>query len=254
MQVRIVGGHGGLTPDTRMTSYLIDGKLLIDAGSVASGLKIDEQALIENILISHSHLDHIGELGYLCDNCFGMKDVPFEVFSCEEVKNSILTNVMNDYIWPNFSHIPTKENPTIRFHALEMEKPCKIDGYKVVPVKVNHPAGGTGFIIEKGRQALLFTLDTGPTDKIWELAKNYPNLKAIFTEVSFPNAMQKLADVSCHHTPNSLKKEMSKMPADIPIFIGHLKPGYQAQLYKEIDKIGDERITVMGSDNVNFVF
>ncbi len=254
MQVRIVGGHGGLTPDTRMTSYLIDGKLLIDAGSVASGLKIDEQVLIENILISHSHLDHIGELGYLCDNCFGMLNKPFDVYSCEEVKNSILNHVMNDYIWPNFSKIPSVENPMIRFHALTMESVCKIGSYKVMPIKVNHPAGGTGFIVEKGKQALLFTLDTAATDRIWEFAKNYPNLKAIFTEVSFPNSMQKLADISCHHTPNSLLKEIKKMPADIPIFVGHLKPSYQAQLVKEIEALGDERITMMASDNVNFVF
>lgn len=254
MQVRIVGGHGGLTPDTRMTSYLIDGKLLIDAGSVASGLKIDEQALIENILISHSHLDHIAELGYLCDNCFGLLKKPFDVYSCEEVKNSLLNHVMNDYIWPDFSKIPSVENPIIRFHALEMETVSKIGSYKVTAVKVNHPAGGTGFIVEKGKQALLFTLDTAATDQIWNVAKNYPNLKAIFTEVSFPNSMQKLADLSCHHTPNSLKKEMSKMPADVPIFIGHLKPAYQAKLVQEIEDIGDERITVMASDNLNFVF
>jgi hypothetical protein len=45
MMVRIVGGHGGVSPGFRATSYLIDGKLLIDAGSVASGLQIDEQVL-----------------------------------------------------------------------------------------------------------------------------------------------------------------------------------------------------------------
>ena len=62
MLVRIIGGHGGVSPGFKNTSYLIDGKLLIDAGSVASGLQIDQQVLIDNILISHSHLDHISDL------------------------------------------------------------------------------------------------------------------------------------------------------------------------------------------------
>jgi hypothetical protein len=43
------------------------------------------------------------------------------------------------------------------------------------------------------------------------------------------------------------------MPADIPIFIGHLKPGYQATLYKEIENIGCSRISLLGSDNSNYV-
>ena len=73
MLVRVIGGHGGVAPGYKATSYLIDGKLLIDAGSVASGLIIEEQVQIDNILISHAHLDHITDLAFLSDNCFGLK-------------------------------------------------------------------------------------------------------------------------------------------------------------------------------------
>ena len=54
MIVRIVGGHGGVSSGFRATSYLIDGKLLIDAGAVASGMTIDEQVLIDNIFFGSS--------------------------------------------------------------------------------------------------------------------------------------------------------------------------------------------------------
>lgn len=37
MVVKVIGGHGGASPGFRTTSYLIDGVLLLDAGSVASG-------------------------------------------------------------------------------------------------------------------------------------------------------------------------------------------------------------------------
>ena len=56
MLVRIIGGHGGVSPGFKATSYLIDGKLLIDAGSVASGIQIEEQAHIDYILISQAIL------------------------------------------------------------------------------------------------------------------------------------------------------------------------------------------------------
>ena len=46
MQVKIIGGHGGVTKNYHATSYLIDESILIDAGSVASGLDIQEVTIL----------------------------------------------------------------------------------------------------------------------------------------------------------------------------------------------------------------
>jgi ribonuclease BN (tRNA processing enzyme) len=254
MMVRIVGGHGGVSPGFRATSYLIDGKLLIDAGSVASGIQIDEQVLIDNILISHSHLDHISDLAFLSDNCFGLKGKPFEIHTHKPVREAIKTHLLNDIIWPDFTKLPSKENPTLHFNDLTDEKSFTVGDYKVLPVRVNHPGDALGFIVEKGNTAIVFTQDTGPTERIWELAKNYKNLKAIFTEVSFPNKLQQIAIDSQHHTPATLNREINKMPADVPIFLGHLKPNYQPLLFQEIDEIGNDRISLLGSDDTSYVF
>lgn len=256
MLVRIIGGHGGLAPGFRNTSYLIDGKLLIDAGSVASGLRIEEQNQIDNILISHSHLDHISDLAFLCDNCFGMKSAPFYVYSSPTVRHSILAHLMNDVIWPDFTRIPSKKNPTMQFSDLKNEQILQLGEYKIMPVKVNHPGEAMGFIVERTDKdvSVLFTQDTGPTDRIWEIAKSYKNLKAIFTEVSFPNSLAQVAADSCHHTSKTMEGEILKMPKDIPIFLGHLKPNYQAQLFQEISQLNNERITVLSSDDTSYVF
>ncbi|PIP92577.1 MAG: hypothetical protein COW00_08305 [Bdellovibrio sp. CG12_big_fil_rev_8_21_14_0_65_39_13] len=254
MIVRIIGGHGGVSPGFRATSYLIDGKLLIDAGSVASGLQINEQVLIDNILISHSHLDHVCELAYLSDNCFGLKDKPFEIHTTKVAMDNVRKHLLNDEIWPDFSKLPNKEKPTIRFNEIQSEKTFQLGEYKITPVPVNHPAGGHGFIIEKRNSQIVFTQDTGPTDRIWELAHKLTHLKAIFTEVSFPNKLQKVADDSFHHTPNSINEEIKKMPVDVPIFLGHLKPNYQTELFQEIDALKNDRISLFGSDDTQFVF
>ena len=177
MIVKIVGGHGGVSPGYRATSYLIDGKLLIDAGSVASGIPIAEQAQIDNILISHSHLDHISDLAFLADNCFGMKGKPFEIWTNNEVKTNVMTHLLNDAIWPDFTKLPTAKDPTLRFNTFESGETKQIGDYKVTAVKVNHFAGSLGFIVEKDDTAIVFTQDTGPTDKIWEIAKTLKNLK-----------------------------------------------------------------------------
>ena len=51
MEVKVVGSHGGVAQGFGATSFLIDGKLLIDAGSVATSLSLDQQLKVENILI-----------------------------------------------------------------------------------------------------------------------------------------------------------------------------------------------------------
>lgn len=253
MLIKIIGGHGGSAPGFRTTSYLVDGKLLIDAGSVASGLPVADQKNIDNILISHPHLDHIGDLAFLCDNCFGMRGGPFNVYSNPLVKRAILQHLFNDVIWPNFSKLPSVKHPTIAFHEIIPEKILQLDDYRILPVTVNHPGDGMGFIVEKNHSAVVFTLDTGPTERIWELAKGYSNLKAIFSEISFPNHLQKVASASFHHTPQTFLLEMKKMPSSVPIFVGHLKPGFQLELSQEIASLGSSRISILSSDNANYV-
>lgn len=254
MLVRIIGGHGGVSPGFKATSYLIDGKLLLDAGSVASGIQIEEQSNIDHILISHAHLDHISDLAFLADNCFGLKGRPFEIYANSPVREAIKTHLLNDVIWPDFTKLPNSENPTLRIHDVKPEMQLVLGDYRIMPIPVNHSTGALGFIIERKNASVVFTQDTGPTDKIWEYAREVKNLKAIFTEVSFPNSMAKVATASQHHTPATMKEEIKKMPKDVPIFLGHLKPNFQSQLFKEIAELGDERITILGSGDTSYVF
>ena len=46
MRLRILGCHGGESPTHRATSFLIDDKLLLDAGSMTRGLTVEEQIAI----------------------------------------------------------------------------------------------------------------------------------------------------------------------------------------------------------------
>ncbi|EQC44315.1 MBL fold metallo-hydrolase [Bacteriovorax sp. Seq25_V] len=254
MIVKVIGGHGGVSPGYRATSYLIDNKILIDAGSVASGIPIVEQAQIDHILISHSHLDHISDLAFLADNCFGMKGKPFMIYTNKEVETNVMSHLLNDAIWPDFTKLPSAKEPTLKFNNFEAGQTITLGEYKVTAVAVNHFAGSLGFIIEKDGASIVFTQDTGPTDEIWKVASGVRNLKGIFSEVSFPNSLMQIAIDSRHHTPSTMKEEIKKMPKDVPIFLGHLKPNFQEQLYQEIGSLNEPRITILGSDNSNFVF
>ncbi len=254
MKIQVLGGHGGLAKGFSTTSFLIDEKLLIDAGSVAGALTIEQQTQIDHILISHCHLDHIKDLAFISDNCFGLKGKPFEVYTHKTVKKIIKDHFLNDIIWPDFTLLPDDKNPTMTIHAVDEEKSFQLADYKITPVKVNHAYDAMGFIIEKGEISVLFTLDTGPTDRIWELALKVKNLKAIFTEVSFPNHLKKVAEISDHHTPESIEQEITKMPPGIPIILTHLKPNYRDVILKEMKGIGQGRVKVLEKDGEVFNF
>lgn len=254
MKIQVLGGHGGSARGFATTSYLIDDKLLIDAGAVASTLSVEEQARIDHILISHCHLDHIKDLAFICDNCFGMRPKPFEVYTHATVKAIIKKHLLNDIVWPDFTVLPNAAEPTMRINAVESEKTFGLGEYKITPVKVKHDHDAMGFIVEKGDTAVLFTLDTGPTERIWEVGAGFKNLKAIFTEVSFPNELQKVADVSNHHTPQTIQRELAKMPANIPVILTHLKPNFQNDILKQMEKLGEKRIKILEEDGTVFDF
>jgi cAMP phosphodiesterase len=254
MKVKVLGGHGGVTIGFQATSFLIDDELLIDAGSVASTLSIDRQSHIKHILISHSHLDHIKDLAFLCDNCFGLRPQPFDVWTHPTVIKIIRQHLFNDTVWPDFSVLPNAKNPTIRFNEILPETSQQIGSYRVTGIPVQHPNDAMGFIVEREGKALLFTCDTGPTERIWQVAKNYPHLKAIFTEVSFPNRMAKVAQLSDHHTPESLGVELAKMPPGINVILTHMKPNYKGELEQEIAELHDPRLQMLMRDGAEFQF
>jgi cAMP phosphodiesterase len=254
MKIKVLGGHGGLAKGFETTSILIDNVLLVDAGSVASHLSIEQQTKIENILISHCHLDHTKDLAFICDNCFGLRPKPFQVHTHATVSKIIKEHLLNNIVWPDFTALPNITNPTMVINSINPEEVLHLGDFKVTPIRVNHPHDAMGFIIEKGSSAVLFSLDTGPTDRIWEIAHQTKNLKAIFTEISFPNELQKVADLSAHHTPFSMTKEILKMPKNIPIIFSHLKPNYRQDILKQIKEMGEARISVLEKDGEVFHF
>jgi len=67
MELRILGCHGGETPKHKTSSFLLDGRVGLDAGAVTSMLTLEEQKKIDACLVSHAHLDHIKDLATLAE-------------------------------------------------------------------------------------------------------------------------------------------------------------------------------------------
>jgi hypothetical protein len=93
--------------------------------------------------------------------------------------------------------------------------PVQADGLKITPVKVNNVVPTFGYIVDDGKSAVIFVGDSGPTDRLWEVAHQTRGVSAVFMEACFPNSMTRLADVALHLTPEMFGREVAKMSASV---------------------------------------
>jgi ribonuclease BN (tRNA processing enzyme) len=251
MKIRILGCHGGVAPGYRTSCYMINNRFLIDAGSAASALAPKRQAEIEDIFITHPHIDHIKDICFLVENTFYASRAVINLRSTPEILKSIHQHMLNDILWPDFSKIYVDDKQTkalIRFCPLEQN--YLHEGLRVRHIRVNHPGDAIGYILDDGHQQVLFSGDTGPTDDLWRLASECKNLRAVFTEISFPNSMDRLARASGHFTIDQLLNDLKKLNnPKVPIYIAHFKPRFFEELMDEFHRLAPERMSLLHQED-----
>lgn len=250
MRLRVLGCHGGESTMHRNTCFLVDDTMLLDAGAVTRGLPVSEQAKIDSVILSHSHLDHIRDLPLLADNVIGVRKKPVDIYCTGPTQNALKKHIFNNQIWPDFTQIPNPadpDNPTIRIHKIDSGKSFRVGPYEVRTIKVQHPVDSQAIFVTSKGKTLVFVGDTGPTDKLWRELNKLEDLKALLFEVSFPNHMQKLAEVSGHFTPEMLQEELKKFDPKKPVRIHlfHLKPGFHDVLKAQVAALDDPRLVIL---------
>lgn len=251
MELRVLGCHGGETPNHRTTSFLVDDRIALDAGAITSRLELSEQMKLEGVLVSHAHMDHIRDLATLADNRCQLDAPPLVVAGTAATLEALKLHFFNDRLWPDFSEIPSKSQPTVIFHELPLDRPSTLLGYDVTAVAVNHTIDAAGLVVSNATGAIGFSGDTGPTDRLYEILNATANMKALLMEVSFPNELQKLATMSGHHTPQTLAVDLAKLtaPCDLEVLLYHIKPPFQADVERECAKLRNLDLRVLALDD-----
>jgi len=242
MRLQVLGGFGGESRDCRMTCLLINGSIALDAGSLSQVLSIERQVEVHSILLSHSHMDHTNSLPFFIENVYGKSERPIEIHASEATVYAIRKYLFNNATWPDFTRLPNHLLPAMRFTEFESEGPLTIDGVTFTPIPVDHLVPTHGFLIEQDGVAVLWSSDTGPTQRLWEVANRTPNLKAVCIETSFDNSLQEVADISLHLTPRTLEIELRKLQKRVPILVHHLKPPCVEKIHEEVRRLGNPDI------------
>lgn len=252
MKIRVLGASGSEMPGYNLPAFLIDNKILMDAGTIGLSLNDNEQWRIKHILLTHAHIDHIKGIPFFLDNLIiKNKRHTVTIISGREVLEDIKRNIFNDRIWPDFTKIPSADEPVLRFLTISPSHPLNIDGYRVFAEKMNHAVTDYGYIIEgRDKRAVAYTGDTGPTDLFWKMVSLH-NVRCLIIETSLPNSMSELASKSGHLSASLLKEELSKLDTTPPLIgISHVKPQFLSLIKKEIKALGFNNARILRDGEV----
>ncbi|MFL9924781.1 3',5'-cyclic-nucleotide phosphodiesterase [Herbaspirillum lusitanum] len=254
MRVEILGCSGGIGGNTmRTTSMLIDQDILIDAGTGVSDLPLVALAAIDHVFITHSHLDHIACLPFILDSVGDMRNTPLTMHATQATQDIIRRHIFNWQIWPDFSEIPSPENPFLRFNTIEVGKSLRIGHRSITALPANHTVPAVGYQLEdlRSHASLVFSGDTTSCDALWKMVNEIPNLRYLILEAAFPDKLRELAMMSKHLCPSLLLEELEKLQSDPEILVTHAKPGQSDQIEKELRAgAGQRRIKMLAMESV----
>jgi len=234
--IRFLGVGGSKSSIDGTTCVQVSYDTLIDGGNIISILKNDSK-YIDNIFLTHSHLDHIGDIPYLLDVNFQFMKKPLTIYALKETIDTLKNSIFNNDIWPDFTKIKLLHNDefALKFVEIEFNKTYKLQDVSLTPIEVNHTVLTCGYIIEKDYFTTLYVTDTYLCDNISTVISQ-KNIDSLIIDCSYPSSMKELAKSSKHLTPVLLKEQLDGL--DIDIYITHIKSNYKDQVEKEIADLG----------------
>lgn len=249
MKLTVLGCSGGIGGrHLRTTSLLADDDILIDAGTGAGELELEQLMRIDHVFLTHSHLDHVACLPLIVDTVGELRNRPLIVYVTEETRKILHEHIFNWLIWPDFTVLPTPEQPFMRFQTVKVGDTIRLGTRCVTVLPAEHTVPAVGYQLDSGSNSLVFTGDTTVNDAFWEQVNRIGNLRYVLIETAFPDKDAALALLSKHLCPQLLVSELNKLTGDPEIFLTHLKPAQIEQILLEVAADGS-RFTPQALEN-----
>jgi ribonuclease BN (tRNA processing enzyme) len=242
---------GRATPAQRLTCFLIDDRVSVDAGSIGLALTEEQRHTVRDVIVTHPHMDHIASLPIFVDDLFGELKEPIRIHGTAEVIELLERDVFNDNVYPRFAQLKNQHGPVMKYVPFQTGQEFSVAHLRVTAVDVNHIVPTVGLVVSDGESTVAFSSDTAETEEFWNVVNRAPHLEALFIEASFPNSMRELAKVSKHLTPEMVAQELGKLNHNgLDILAVHLKTAYRSTLIKELEALGIEKLSVMEAGRV----
>lgn len=237
---------GHATLEQRLTCFLIDESVAVDAGSIALAVSGPQRDRVRDIIVTHLHMDHIASLPIFIDDLFPTLKAPVRVYATPEVISLLERDIFNWNVYPRFSELKNEFGPVMEYVPIPIGQEFKVAHLTVTAIPVNHIVPTVGLVVSDGKATVAFSSDTSETEEFWRLLNRTPSVQALLIEASFPDSMAQLADVSRHFTPASLRRELAKLDHNgLEILAVHIKPAYRQTIINELSALKVPGLGVM---------
>jgi cAMP phosphodiesterase len=238
--------QGHATSEQRLTCFLIDECVAVDAGSIALALTSEQREKVRDRIVTHPHMDHIASLPIFIDDLFETLKSPVRIHATAEVIDLLERDIFNWNVYPRFSELKNEYGPVMQYVPIPAGKEFRVAHLTVTAVTVNHIVPTVGLVVSDGRSIVAFSSDTAETDEFWNVLNRAPRIDALLIEASFPDSMAKLAEVSRHFTPASLQRDLRKLNHNgLDILAVHIKPAYRQMVIDELKALDVPGLGVM---------
>jgi cAMP phosphodiesterase len=236
---------GALSPKQHFQCLVINGTVAIDAGSLANAVTSAERVTIRDVVLTHSHLDHIAGLPLFIDDLFPVLTEPIRVHAVREVIEALETHIFNWQIYPRFSELKNRYGEVIEYAEIFPGTEFEVKGLKFLPIAVNHNVPSMGFLISDKDSSIAITGDTAEMTEFWDIVNGHAPLDALFVECAFPNEFDELSTISHHLTPQKLGNELRKFnDRNCPIYVINIKPAYRSAVVSQLETLGVENLRI----------
>lgn len=241
MRLEVLGCSGGLGRGARLTAFAIDGRLILDAGHLATLRPTAPEALV----LSHAHLDHLLHLPMLLTSRILKDCATLTVAGERETLRRLREGLMGGEVYPDHHDQPTASGAPVACYRTVDEQPFSLAGYRLQPLRMTHPLPCLAFAVraEAGGAGALIGGDTSDSAPLWRFAAAERWVQLVVVEVSFPDGYEQLALDSGHLTPSMLAEQMRGFRRRIPIVITHIKPEARRPVMRQLrERLGDRVI------------
>jgi ribonuclease BN (tRNA processing enzyme) len=253
VKLEILGCYGNVTERCRTSAFLVNDRVLLDAGTVTEVLSPERLEAISHVFLSHIHLDHVKGLCSLAEELSMHEDRGVTVLADKSVLTALSRHVLNDVLWPDFSAIPDRINPVIRLQAVEPFEHTTVESLRIQVIPVGHKVRTFGFLVKEGNRSIMLTSDTGMTAQFWETAKREDHVEFVIADVAFPNRLTTLASISGHMTLSVLLDRIDAYALhDTPFYIAYMKSMFEEEIRRDISKAGRQNLRILEQGSVLF--
>lgn len=234
MRVTVLGCNASITGNLRTTCYLVDDDTLIDVGTGAGDLSLRQAIAINQVFLTHTHLDHCCLLPMLADAAGGFRDEPLTVYALPESIAMLKEHMFNGKLWPDYTILPAQEHPYLRLLPISAGESVTLNGRNITALPACHAVPCIGYCIDNGQESWVYSGDTTLCKEFWQTLSRIRNLRYLLIETTFLNANSAAAERSGHMTAQLLAQGLRQLQQPVELFIVHMEAGREGDTWREV--------------------